>query len=531
MLLLLPVILLIIASIAIQFFGRTRFSIAQSWIFAIITSNIIWMLFTILRIIDPPGLTINYLDQGIADGILLSFHFNAVTWVFGFLLLTMLGAILLVDSSRLSGKNNLIAWSGAMVITAGGILACMSGSFVAFILASSFLDISLLIVGLVADQKSRQVRETILEFAFRVAGTFVLITTFGDNSLDSLNLQSEIPGSVLPFFLLGLILRIGVITTNGRNVEGRPVRRNLQVLLQMVVPLTLFAFMSRLSIPIQDGPFFKIAFFIIIAIALGKAIRLIFRKTGDQRAWIDVLSALGIGLLLLEQTNAILPLGIVMISIGGAIAVTVNRSRQTNIALIILMLGMIGLPFTPSNGLWIESTKMEFGLRVFSFNFAIFLVVLGIFNEFLKSINRNLSNEKWVDVSNGMSPIILMISPWIFLPWNKSLTGNASGMIIPGILLVLLLTRLFLRKWWLYISQSAGKVWERICPKFNILPTLINDFLKLRWLEIIFNALNRIVEWLVTTTIRMLEGEGGLLWALVFLILITSVIVTYRIIS
>jgi len=107
MLLLLPVLFLVIAAIALQVLGRVRFRVAQSWIFAIITSNIIWILFSILRIIDPPVLTINYLDQGISNGIPLSFHFSPVTWVFGFLLLTMLGAILLADSSRLAGK---ITW-------------------------------------------------------------------------------------------------------------------------------------------------------------------------------------------------------------------------------------------------------------------------------------------------------------------------------------------------------------------------------------------------------------------------------------
>jgi hypothetical protein len=531
MLLLLPVLLLIIAAIAIQVLGRIRFSIAQSWIFAIITANIIWISFSILRIIDPPVLTISYLDQGTLSGIPLSFHFNAVTWVFGFLLLTMLGAILLADSSRLSGKNNLVAWSGAMVITAAGILACMSGSLVAFILASTFLDISLLIVGLVANHQPSLVKRTIVEFSLRVAGTIVLIMTFGDNSLEFLDFQSEMPGGVLPFFLVGLILRMGVIHTNERNSDGYPIRRNLQVLVQMVVPVTMFAFISRLSIPIQDGPFFRITFFILISVALVKAIRLTFRRTGDQKTWIDTLSALAIGLFLLEQTNAILPLGIVMISIGGAISVTDNRSRRTNIALIILMLGMIGLPFTPSNGLWINSTGMDFALRVFFYNFALFLIFLGVTNDFLKIMSRNLPSEKWVDVSISMSPIILMISPWIFLPWNKSLTGTPLGMIIAGILIVILLTRLFFWKWWFNISQSAGRVWDSLSPEFHAIPIFINNFLKFKWLEYIFRALNRVVEWLVTSTIQMLEGDGGLLWALVFLILITSIIVTYRIIS
>jgi hypothetical protein len=531
MLLLLPVLFLIIAAIAIQVLGRIRFSIAQSWIFAMVTSSIIWILFSVLRIIDPPLLAVNYLDQGILNGIQLIFHFNATTWVFGFLLLTMLSAILLVDLSRLSGKNNLVAWSGAMVVTAAGILVCMSGSFVAFILASTFLDLSLLTVGLVANRQSSQVKEVVVDFSLRVAGTFILLTTFSNNNFDLMSLQSESSGGVFFIFLAGLILRMGVIHPSGTSMPEYPIRRNLLILIQMIVPVTTFAIISRLSIPTLDGSIYGFIFFTLIGIALVKALRQTFRKSGDQKAWIDVISILGIGLLLLEQTNAILPLGIVMISIGGAVSVTDPRLKRTNVFLIILMLGMIGLPFTPSNGLWIKSIGMEFGFRVFLYNLALFLVILGVSKNFLNNISRNLSNKKWVDASNSMSPIILMISPWIYLPWNKSLTGTAIGMIIPGILIGFILARLVFWKWWHKIVQHVGQVIEKIGSEVHVITKLIADLLKFKWLVNLLKAINRIVEWLVTSTIRMLEGEGGLLWALVFLVLITSIIVTYRIIS
>lgn len=111
------------------------------------------------------------------------------------------------------------------------------------------------------------------------------------------------------------------------------------------------------------------------------------------------------------------------------------------------------------------------------------------------------------------------------------MTGTPIGMIIPGILFVIFLTRLVFRKWWSNIAQVVVRVNDKLSADFHVLKKILNDFLKLKWLASVFKALNRGVEWLVTSTIRMLEGEGGLLWALVFLILITSIIVTYRITS
>lgn len=524
MLLLLPILFLLIAAIAIQIFGRVRFTIAQSWILSIVSATIIWILFSVLRIINPSELTINYFDQGITKGILLSFNFTPVTWIFGFLLFTMLGAILLVDSTRLSGKNNLYAWSGAMIIIAAGILACMSGSFVAFILASTFLDISLLIVGLITNQQSSQLKEVVVTFSLRVAGSFILLTTIGSSSFDLMDLNSEVPNGLLPLVIVGLILRMGVIHFGEMNSEEYAIRRNLQVLVQIIVPVTMFAFISRLSVPTLDGLFYRIIFIVLIGTALVKVTKLAYRKMVDQKTWIEVFSSLGIGLLLLEQSAAILPLGIVMISIGSAISVTDTRSRRTNVFLLILMLGMIGLPFTPSNGLWINPSGMGLGFQIFFYDLVLFLAIIGVSGYFLNSIDLNLSNEKWIDVSNSMSPIIMMISPWIYLPWSQALPRTLIGMIIPGIIIGITLTRIFFSKWSTIIARGS----EKLKTELHVLTPLVTSFLRLKWLIDIFKTLNKVIEWLVTSTVRMLEGEGGLLWAVVFLILITSIIVTYR---
>ncbi len=528
MLLLLPVFLLLLTAISIQVLARTRFNVGQTWVFAIIASTAIWILVSILRIIDPPALIIRYLDPSILDGILLSFNFTTVTWVFGFLLLTLLGAILLADSSRLSGNNNPIAWSGAMVITAAGILVCMSGSFAAFILSSTFLDITLLIVGLIVNRQSGQIQEVVIEFSGRVAGSIILMTTLGNSNLDLVNSQPDVISELLPFFIISLILRMGVIHSNKVSSISQPVRRNLQIFIQMIVPVTVFAFISRLSFPLLQGLFFRLTIFVLFGIVLIKAIKLLSQKIFDPKIWIEILAILGIGSILLEQTKAILPIGIVMISIGGAISITEARSKWTSVILMVLMLGMIGLPYTPSNGIWLEATSMESGFAGLFHNLIIFLALLGVSNNFLKKISMNSSNEKWVDFSNGMSPIILMVSPWIYLPWTNYLSGTIIGMIGAGIVIGISLSRLLLRKWWVKITQNVTNVAEKLKTDFQFFESLGNNFLKLTWLTNIFKALNYMVEWLVTSTIRMLEGEGGLLWALVLLILLTSIIVSIR---
>lgn len=531
MLLLLPVFLLLIAALSVLILGRTRFRLGQTWVFAIVTSTFIWILVSILRIVDPPALMINYLDQGILNGVSLSFNFTTETWVFGFLLLTMLGAILLADSSRLSGKNNLVAWSGAFVITAAGILVCMSGSFVAFILASTFLDITLLIVGILANLNSGQLKEAVIGFSVRVSGSLILLMTFGNSNLDLLKSKPEVLSELLPFFIISLILRMGVIHSGELTSEAHPISRNLQILLQMIVPVTMFAFISRLSIPPLDGLFFKLTILLLFSIVLVKAIKLASKRSFDHKIWIDIFSGLGIGLILLGQTDAILPLGLVMISVGSAISVTETRSRWTTIILIVLVLGMIGLPFTPSNGLWLNSIGMEAGFLGVIYNLIILLVLLGVTNTFLKKINRNLSNEKWVDVSNSMSPLILMISPWIYLPWTNYFTGTLIGVINPGVVIGITISRTLFWKWWVRITQIATSVSEKLKTESQFLTRPINDLLKFTWLTNTFKTLNHILEWLVTGAIRMLEGEGGLLWALVFLILLTSIIVTFSIAS
>jgi hypothetical protein len=152
------------------------------------------------------------------------------------------------------------------------------------------------------------------------------------------------------------------------------------------------------------------------------------------------------------------------------------------------------------------------------------LAIIGVSGYFLNSIDLNFSNEKWIDVSNSMSPIILMISPWIYLPWSQALPRTLIGMIIPGIIIGITLTRIFFSKWSTIIARGA----EKLKTELHVLTQIVNSFLRLKWLIDVFKTLNKVIEWLVTSTVRMLEGDGGLLWAMVFLILITSIIVTYR---
>lgn len=528
MLLLIPVILLILSAVAIQILGRTRLNIAQTWILAMLVSSVAWISFIVLRILEPASFGVNYLSTSPESTTRIFFNFNETTWVLGFLLVTILGAILLSDSSRLTEKNNLAIWSGAMMITATGIIACMAESIVAFILVSTFLDVSLLIIQLAENPRRIHQQGMLLEFTLRVSGTLILLTMLGYTAVSSTTPQIEIPGSIFPFVILGVILRLGIIHPYRSSQEVVSPRRNLQILNITVVPITMFVFLSRVTALFTPNFAFYSLFAGIMGLTLMRAGSFFSSGKNDQKIWADTISGLGITAFLLGDPTTILPLGIILVVCSGIISTSGTRAKWTNIILLVLFLSVIGLPFTPTSSLWIVPSGGNLPVLSVVYDVVLLIALLGITTDLLPNRNIQLTSEKWIGLSNDLSPILLIVSPWIFLPWIENLPGKKIGFIFAFVIIIVTSTRTFLQKRVMNKSPQMEIQDKPGLSKYSFLWAQLEQFFQLRWFLNIIKVINLFVKWLVTTLIRVLEGQGGLLWALVFLILITSILITSR---
>jgi len=142
MLSLLPVFMLLLSAIVIQAVGRVTKRAGSTWWLATIFSSITWLSLILVGLLDPSEFVINDWLPAPYPFTTIIFEFTRQTWIFGFLLVTMLLAVILYNARHLESPYYLNKITGSMVITAFGLLAVLSRSNLAFVLTWSLIDLA-----------------------------------------------------------------------------------------------------------------------------------------------------------------------------------------------------------------------------------------------------------------------------------------------------------------------------------------------------------------------------------------------------
>ena len=365
------------------------------------------------------------------------------------------------------------------------------------------------------------IRKAITDFVLRLTGSFFIMAGLG--------LVGE-PDSLL--VSAGLALRLGVFSTGIDIPSSSMFRENLAFLLEMTVSLSALAFMSQLELPNQVFQGKPILVTLLIIYCLSNAIKIIkdFRSQRRSHAWIANISGLVILLLITGHVEAVRPLAFVMCILGGIYSSTISGGERIKIALVILMLGMIGLPYTPSYGIWL-TTFLESSIPfVIFYNLFLAFSILVVFFTVITKVQTNHQKDRWVEISSATGPIILLSIPWISVIWIKPVFNNGLDLLNPGIFLSLITFILIYSR-----SEKLQSVVKQTIKldhwKENRAGLRIDKFLNFDWVLSFLSFINRGLSNLINILVRVLEGDGGLLWAFVFLILISSILLTYRLFS
>lgn len=517
MVLIAPILLLISIAIATQILGRERLNIAQSWIFSVTGAVITWIVYL---------MAVFFLDGGNTAGSITpdagtSFRLTPANSVIGLLLLTLLISVLLRDANKLTRKDNLLAWSGALVIAAVGMSVVFSNTLVVFLITSTVLDIGLFIAQILSHKEANEFNKSIGDFSLRLIGTVLIMLGEGIGFEANVFLT-----------ILGFLCRLGILSIGDEPSQSSILRRNLSAFFDLVVPLSAFAFISQ-NTPADSifrGRILLLAILVLIIFSkLLKIIRNPQNRSGFK-PWADVFSGIVILLYLTNNSGTIVPLAVVVAAWGGLFMLEEYGRKWLRIAIIVLMAGMIGIPFTPSYGIWVgASLGGSLFLGIF-LNFTLILLAVLLFGKIFTTGDKNASQDRWIDVALGTSPIFLLISPWIVELWQPFAKGDVANYWGPGILLIcltglLVVLRSRSTKAYLFLAQELKKI---VAGRVF---TSIEAFFSFSWVIKICSFVNRIIATLLRLFVRILEGDGGLLWAFVFLILLSSILVTYRLIS
>ncbi len=529
MLILIPIILLLLFAGGINLLaGRYKLSLGSTWLIAAASVLIVWISMIIFRLALPEGVSIaDWSPQGIGSDTLV-FKLSERTWIFGFLLVSLLVGVIFTDTVRFGQSNNMVTWTGSMILTAVGLLSIYSQTFLAVIITWTIIDIVEFGILIKVTDQPKVHSAIMLEFITRVIGTVLVMAALIFSNFHTAIVDStQYSRGVYLLILLGATLRLGVFPLHIPLTSGLPIRRSLGTILRFVAPISVVAFLSQIQPQQQYETLTKFLFAVALIVGLYGAIKWISSKNelSGRRFWMLSFSGLILIRFLLGQVEGAIGLSIIMVTAGGFIFLYSYSSKVNFGAALFLTLGLIGLPFTPTAPIWrnVGIPQTWFSLAIIIITVS--LLFLGLLKHVLRVRDQGSPKESWMQLFYTSGLIILAISSWITLIWRFATIKSEINW-IPPIICIMVITILGLmlrRKTWDWLIQKQPV--QRLLVPFTLAGNILNTFFRFDWF---FSLLRQIFEFFsrpLRFFVNLLEGDGGLLWAFVFLALISSILI------
>lgn len=527
MLSLMPVALLILAALVIQVIGRVTTRAGSTWFLASIIGFITWLSMILIGILLPPVVEIkNWLPQPYLFAS-LSFQFTRETWIFGFLLVSLLQAVIFFNSRYLETPNYLNKITGAMILTAFGLLAVLSRSPLAFVLTWSLMDLAEFGVLTATQGNVRQNRSNLTAVLFRELGLILLVLLISISTEQTLQSNSlELLSGWLLFLVI--LLRMGILPIIQDQTDDSHIRRGFLTLLRTLPLITVFSFITILPGSVLPERLMHLLLITSVISALYGSV-LWFASKDELTArpyWFFTFGSLAIAAFLTAGVEGLTGLAVAAVSTGTGLFLYSPRFQSKYVYVPILLIGMLAFPFTPTATLTNLINSGSFSLHQVLIVLIYVLMLTGVVKHgFRKDDTQDLA-EPWKRVFHNVSLYFIGLSPWIipvtmFQMFNLKFNLWLSTSII---LLTVIFSGLFfiLNKRQFTWKSPISRIWTGVVKGFNI----IDQIFRLNWLAKVFSSLSFIISKTAQLLIRVQEGDGGILWSFLFLVLLISLLIT-----
>jgi hypothetical protein len=427
--------------------------------------------------------------------------------------------------------SNWQSWAGILVFTSFGLVAVSAGNMLTLMLAWAALDIIELVIllGRVLQSKSRE--RIILAFTARMAGIGMVflagIIPWSQGT--SLTFESISRATSL-YLILAAGLRLGVFPLHLPLIQQLPMRRGLGTVLRLVPAASSYILLIRVAKVGVIGA--ATPYLIILTTLAGLYAGINWMNARDELHgrpfWVLGTSSLAVASAILNQPSACFAWSIASLLSGGLIFSTSMRHKNLLPIVFLGLFNFSALPFSPT---WMGTTLFQYNnsfsdtinpplFYFLSFTFLLIhsLLLAGFFRHAFRGVISTPEVakehvERWVWFLYPVGLIFIAVTHSLFSVFLQP-NLNDIPMIswIMGALAVLLSVLIG------YLSLRYPQFFPYKDQSIKNSP--INNLLSLEWLYRFFWKLFRLITKLVGLLSTILEGDGGILWALVLFALI-----------
>jgi hypothetical protein len=441
---------------------------------------------------------------------------DGIAWTFALSLATLCLAIILTAVVR-SNFPRPINWMGTLILTSLGILAVLADNPLTLVLIWAAIDISELIAQMRVVKEPALSERTVVAFASRAAGTFVLLWAdmVSIANGQALDFRSAPPQAGL-YLVLAVGLRIGVLPLHLPYSGESSLRRGFGTGLRMISAASSLILLARIPPTSLASP---ITPYLLILVALAALyggwqwLRAPDELTG-RPFWLIGMGSLAVDAALRANPIGATAWGCGLILAGGALFLSSEQNRWLTRALLIGAWGISGLPFSMTATGWNSGLISPIlGWLAWPILIAAHaMLVTGFIRHSLRTTTRLNSEDQPIWAKNvypiGISLLFLMILLLGVFGWEGTLQfGNLFVSILTSLLVI-------------------GLLW--LTPRLRILNPVRAHWIRpanVSWLEWIYQALWNVYRQLgrISNMIsNVLEGESGVMWTLLVLVLFVS---------
>ncbi len=426
---------------------------------------------------------------------------DGYNWGLAFALLSLGLAFLLTEPSLSEGISFVSLASGLLVISLA-LFAVLAGNQLTLLMAWAAIDLTELFIWLNRPLRPELRERIILAFASRTSG--LILSTYGLGQVG--------------VYLLASVLRLGVFPFHIPYVDNTEIRRGFGSILRLVPPLVTIPFIIRLAgfgrNESLNGLIPLIAFVALSAAVLWSTAE---NELEGRPFWIITISAFILIATIKNQPSAALAWGIILVSLGGTIFISRVGNRYWKTWTILQILILCGIPFSP---LWDLNRIYQPPINFWSLLIFIthLLLISGFWQHSRKKMTEKLAGERWVSALYGIGLNMLVLIPFItgYTGW-KNLLQSGTDYTYP-------IARSWIEYWVGIVILVLGGLgyWMKSRIKIPLRIEYQNwlNFLSFSWvidfLKWSFRKLTDIVHFVNL----VFEGQGGILWSFLILILL-----------
>jgi hypothetical protein len=519
MLIFLTVLLLFLVALALIILYWTRPGIRYTWLLAVSAALVSW--FSVLTWQLNLPLTFQLPPWQPASLFLesLSFTVDTLTWPLALSISTLSLAVILTGTARKTFPDPL-AWAATLILEGLGLLAVLADNPLTLLMAWSAIDLTELVAQLRSVDGPQPSERVVTVFSTRLAGIGVLLwaSMVSISTGSPLNFKDAPPQAGL-YLLLAAGLRLGVLPLHLPYASEAAIRRGFGSALRLISAASSLVLLARTPSASVTSIFtpFLLSLTALAAIYGGW----MWLRSPDELTarpfWLIGLASLAVAAALRGEPVGAIAWSCALVLSGGALFLSSAYNAWLGRSLWIGVWGISALPFSISASGW-GSAFPSLWLAWPFFLAAQALLLAGYLRHAMRPTLRD-SFETLDRAAQYVYPlgigvllgIVLLLGIW---GWEGA---SQFGVIGPAL-----------------VGVSLGAITSWLAPRLRILIPLRAHWVRPApgsWMNWFFRGLwgvYRVAGRLSNSFASILEGDGGFMWTLLFMVLFISFVIQGR---